>query len=512
MVAAAPSIESDPDFARRRFLTFVSVVVAGTTYASAVTVANAVLPQMQGDLSVGLDQISWVVTASIVAGAIGMPVTPWLAQRFGPKQLLIASLVAFTFASTMIGLSSSIGEVVTWRILQALAGAPILALSQIFTINAYPEEKRGMAMAWWSIGLTCGWVFAPTVGAYLAEQGSWQVVFFLFAPAGLLSIALCVAFVPATDTDATLEFDWFGFFALSIALLGLQVVLNRGQRLDWFDSSQIVVWALIGGVAFYLFVTHSMTTRKPFIDWGVFRDRNFSVGILLTMTFSLVSFTPLVLVPAMLQQLRGVDVETIGLIFVPRGAIQLVVMLMAAPLIGRVDSRLLISSGFVLYAIGSGMMAGHTLEVGEWDMIWPLTLQGMGMSIIWLPVFHMMYLTLAERYRTNAAALLGLAHSLSSSAGVAIAVTLLTRTSQTANAELAAHVVPTNELLNFPQYRGWDLEVVESVAAIQSEVSQQALMIGYSNVYWLLTWVCVGAVAITLVFGSSGRKAPPAAA
>ena len=310
MVAAAPSVESDA--VRRRWLTFGSVVFAGAAYGGATTIANTVLPQMQGDLSVSLDQISWVITAGIVSGAVGTPPTPWLANRFGEKQLLIASLIAFTVSSTMIGFSATLGEVVLWRILQALTGAPIMALSQSFTINAFPDEQRGMAMAWWSIGLTCGWVFAPAVGAYLADQESWRMVFFIFAPIGILSIVLCSVFVPATSKDDKLEFDWFSFIALSTALMGLQVVLNRGQRLDWFESSQIVLWALIGALALYLFVVRSLTTRKPFINWGVFKDRNLCVGVLLTFTFAYISFTPLVLIPSMLEQLRGMEVQTIG--------------------------------------------------------------------------------------------------------------------------------------------------------------------------------------------------------
>ena len=479
-------------------------MIAGTVYGGATTIANAVLPQMQGDLSASLDQVSWVVTASIVAGAIGTPTTPWLAARFGAKQVLIGSLVLFTFASTMIGVSSTLPEVVVWRIIQSVTGAPILALSQTFTLSAYPPVYRSRVLAIWSAGLTCGWVFAPALGAWLADLHSWRSVFLILAPLGIGSIVMCAVFVPPTQRDSRLQFDWFGFAVLAIALAGLQIVLNRGQRLDWFDSGQLLIWTAVALVAFYLFVAHSLTTKRPFINWSIFRDRNLSVGILLVFTFAYISLTPLVLTPGMLEQLRGLELVTIGFVLVPRGIVQLIVLFAMAPLVGRIDARILITIGFAIYAVGSAMMANYNLSVGVWDVIIPLTLQGVAMSIIWLPIFNMMYSTLDANYRTDAAALMGLAYSISSSAGVAVSVTLVSRTSQTSTEELSSHLVPSNELLRHPEYAGWDLNAVESLAFMQAEVAQQALMIGYVNVFWMLTVVCVAAIPIVLIFGTSG--------
>ena len=504
MVSVAENLE--PGVAFRRVLTFASVVYAGAIYGGATTIPNAVLPQMQGDLSASLDQVSWVVTASVVAAAIGTPPTPWLAGRFGAKQLFIGSLIAFTFSSAMIGLSNSLTEVVIWRILQALTGAPILALSQTFTLSVYPESHRAKVLAVWSIGLTCGWVFAPAFGAYLADQQSWRLVFLILAPMGIAAIVMCAVFIPATDKDTKLQFDWLGFFALSLALAALQIVLNRGQRLDWFDSTQILIWTGLGVFALYYFVAHSLTTKKPFFNWQIFKDRNLAVGALLTFTFAFISLPPLVILPSMLEQIRGLEVVTIGFVMVPRGCIQLLVLIAITPLVGRVDSRFLISSGFLLFATGSWMMSNFNLTIGLWDVIIPLSMQGIAMSIIWLPIFNMVYSTLATRYHTDAASVVGLAYNISSSAGVAVSVTLLSRTSQRSNEELISNVVPTNELLRLPEYTGWDLTTLESLASIQAEVAQQALMIGYVNVFWLLTVICLAAVPIVVIFGTSGIR------
>ena len=275
----------------------------------------------------------------------------------------------------------------------------------------------------------------------------------------------------------------WGFFALSLALASLQIVLNRGQRLDWFDSSQILIWAVLGVISVYFFVVHSFTTNKPFFNWQIFRDKSFAVGTLLTLTFAFISMPVLVIIPPMLAQLRGLEVVTIGFVMVPRGCVQLVVTLIVARLIGRIDARVLISFGFLLFATGTLMMSRFNLSIGLWDVIIPMIMQGAAMSIIWLPIFNMMYATLEERYRTDGASVTGLAYSISSSAGVAISVTLISRSSQTSNEELSSNVVLTNELLRYPEYSGWDLSAVQGLASIQAEVAQQALMISYVNVF-----------------------------
>lgn len=494
-----------PGAALKRALIFFSVMWAGAVYGSATTVANVVLPHMQGDLSASLDQVAWIVTASVVAAAIGTPPTPWIAARFGAKQLLMASLIAFTLSSAMIGFSTSLLEVVVWRIIQAVTGAPILVLSQTFTLSTYPEEKRGPVLAIWSIGLTCGWVFAPAIGAYVADQQTWRLIFWVMAPLGISAAVLCGTFVPRTRNDEKLSFDWTGFIALSIALAGLQIILNRGQRLDWFESPQILFLLGLSLIALYFFVVHSMTTKNPFFKWEVFKDRNLAVGVVLTFSFAFISLTPLVLLPSMLEQLRGLDTVTVGFMLVPEGVVELIALLIVAQFIGRIDSRLLISFGFLLYAAGAWLMSNFNFSIGLWDVIIPLCMQGGAMAIIWLPVFHMLYSTLDTKLHTEAAAMVGLAYSISSSAGIAISVTLLSRTTQTSTEELATHVIPTNEVLRLPEHRDWALDSIEGLAAIQAEVAAQAQMIGYVNIYWLLTIICLVAAPIAVIFGSSGR-------
>ena len=239
----------------------------------------------------------------------------------------------------------------------------------------------------------------------------------MLAPLGISAFVACAVFVPSTSKDEKLQFDWLGFVALSVALASLQIVLNRGQRLDWFESSQIILWTAIGLLSLYFFVAHSFTIRNPFFNWQVFKDRNLSVGIFLTFSFAFISLVPLVLLPTMLEQLRGLEVVTVGLMFIPEGVVELVGLLLVAQVIGRVDSRALIGSGFLLFAAGGWIMTNYNLLIGYWDVVIPLCMQGAAMSIIWLPVFHTLYSTLDTKFHTEAAAMVGLAYSISSSAG-----------------------------------------------------------------------------------------------
>ena len=483
-----------------KWLILITAVFTTGVYASAVTVANAVLPQIQGDLSASLDQISWIVTASIVAGAIGSPPTPWLAARFGLKAMMIGCMLTYTVTSALIGTADTLGTLVFWRVCQAMMGAPIIALTQTLVLNAFPPERRGLGVALWSIGITGGWVLGPSFGTMIVELSSWRFAFLVFGPLGLIGVVLCATLLPRYPRDRSLQFDWFGFLSLSAGLAALQLVLNRGQRLDWFDSAEIITFTVIGIAGLYFFAVHSATTRRPFLDWAVFRDRNFCIGLTITATYAFTSLAPLLLIPTMLQDLRGLEVLTIGLLLVPRGLVQIVTVLLMSPLIDRMDARLLVLIGFTGFGASSAMMASYNLDIGIWNVVIPTLLQGIAMAFISVPMMKITYATVSAHLRTHAATLTGLTYTIASSIGVAASVVVLTRTSQTNREELAAHVDPTNELLRFPEYAElWDLDVLENLAAIQIEISKQAMMIGYVNVYWMLAVLSICTLPLVLL-------------
>ena len=475
-------------------------------YGSAVTVAGAVLPQIQGDLSASLDQISWIVTASIVAGAISTPTTPWLAARFGIKRLMIACTVGLTLSSALIGSAESLETMVLWRICQAAMSAPIIALTQTLVLGVFPPHKRGVGVSLWTAGITGGWVLGPTFGTLLVEWANWRFAFFSFGPLGLIGIALCVFTLPRSEANRALSFDWLGFALLATALAGVQLVLNRGQHLDWFESPEIIIGSIAAGGAFYFFVVHSITNRKPFINWNVFHDRNLFLGMLILMAYAYISLAPLILIPTMLQDLRGMELVTIGLLLVPRGIAQLLTTLLISPLVDRIDQRILIAVGLIGFGLGCWLMAGYNLSIGVTHLMLPTIVQGVSMALIAVPTMSLAYSTLAAELRTDGATVLGLGYTLASSMGVAVSVVVLTRSAQINREEFAGLVSADNELLRFPEYSAsWDLEPLENLVAVQGEISAQALMVGYVNVYWMLALLCLATLPLLLLApGSRG--------
>ena len=490
-MSAAPE-ESRPGGMAAIWGVTVVCVYCNATYGAAVTVAGAVLPQIQGDLSASLDQVSWIVTASIVAGAIGTPPTPWLASRFGRKTMMVACVALITGFSILIGTAGTLGEMVLWRVLQAFTSAPIIVLTQSLMLDAFPAKRRGLCLSIWTMGITGGWMLGPTLGALLVEWANWRVAFLIFGPLGALAVLVCIVGLPKSEKDQSLEFDWLGFFLLSVGLGALQLVLNRGQRLDWFDSPEIWMATGVGIAALYFFTVHSFSVKNPFIDWSILRDRNLIVGLALLMAYAFISLAPLILIPTMLQDLRGFELLTIGLLLIPRSIAQLVTIAFMSFLIDRVDPRILISTGLVGFAIGSWMMASFNLDIGVGNLMIPTVVQGISMGLISVPIVSVAYATITPALRTHAATLTGLSYTVASSMGVAVSVVVLTRSSQTSREELAAHVIPTNELLRYPEYsKAWNLDVMENLVAIHGEIGQQAAMIGYLNVYWMLAVLCL---------------------
>ena len=480
-------------------LGFWSITLGAWCYTFATTIGTALLPQMQGDLSVGLDQVTWVVTAAVVAGAIGIPPTPWLAARFGTKNLLVGSMIAFTVSSALIGAAGSLEEVILWRVCQAIFGAPIFVLSQSLCIGLVSYERRGTAMAIWSVALTTGWVFGPTAGAYLADWYSWRVSFFIIAPISVVATIACAVFLDRVDEDRKLEFDWTGFVALSVVLLAVQMVLNRGQRLDWLDSAEIIGWLALAALALSVYLGHTLSSRLRFIRWEVLRDWNLSYGLVLCALMSGMSLVPLVLIPPMLTSLKGLEVTTIGLVFVFRGLVQIVVMMLLGPLLARYDPRWLCAFGFLVFAYGCHLLSGYNQDVGLWDIYFPHVFFGIGSSFMWMSIFYMMYATVKAEYYDDAATLVSLSFNVVSSAGVALLVALLTRGLQINTEQIGAHFVVGDERLLFAEHAAYALDRVSGLATAWAEVAEQAVAIAYANVFRLMMWLSLGALPMLLL-------------
>src|SRR5271154_4991725 len=321
----------------------ICVILATLMQALDTTIANVALPYMQGSVSATQDQIDWVLTSYIVAAAIMTPPTGWLAGRFGLKRLFLVSIAGFTAASMLCGLAQSLVEIVLFRILQGVFGAALVPLSQTTLLNINPKERQGSAMALWGVAVMAGPVLGPVLGGWLTSAYSWRFVFYINLPIGILAFLGMSTFLKETAGSATAKLDWFGFGTLSLAIGAMQVLLDRGEELDWFDSGEIVSEAIIAASAFYLFLAHTFTSDKPFVRPSLFRDRNFTAGVLFIAIIGLTYYASRALQPPYLQNLMDYPIVTAGLVMGPRGVGTMAAMMAVGKLMGRLDTRILLA-------------------------------------------------------------------------------------------------------------------------------------------------------------------------
>ena len=475
-----------------------TVTAATALYAMAVTIANVALPQMQGAMAATTDQIAWVVTFNIVATAVATPMTGWLAARFGQRRVMVYGVLGFTVATFFCGIANNLPELVAYRIVQGLCGAPLVPLSQAIVLDVYPKRLHGMATSFFGIGVVLGPIFAPSLGGYLSEIYSWRWVFFVVVPFGIMSFIGVWVFVREGSKQAGGNLDWSGFLALSIAIASFQLMLDRGERQDWFESTEILFEAAIAATAFYIFVVHSLTAKAPFLNPRLMLDRNFSIGLLLTLIFGMLNFTPMVLLPSMLKGLQGYPDSVIGLLLAVRGAgtlLGFIIMLFG----NRLDPRIWLVIGFSLQAIAGWGMAQFDINATTWDVIWTSVLQGLGVGLLWVPLTLITFATLEARYLAEGTAVFHLLRNIGSSIHISISIALVIRSTQVNYSDLSEFVSPFNEALKYPWARGlWSMENTAGLAALSTEIQRQSTMIGYINAFYF--YAATAAFVLPLVF------------
>src|SRR5690349_14221441 len=331
-----------------RMLITVCAMTATIMQALDTTIANVALPYMQGSLSASLDQINWVLTSYIVASAIMTAPIGWLSDRFGRKRRFMICVPGFTVASLLCAMAQNIQQIVLFRLLQGMAGAALVPLSQSVMLDAYPPQARGKAMAIWGMGVMLGPIMGPTLGGWLTDNYSWHWVFLINLPIGVGTVIGMMLFMEETEKHHHLRFDWFGFIALAVGIGSLQMLLDRGEQVGWFEASEIWIEAIISVAGFYYFFAHTLTTDEPFVRLELFKDRNFASGCLFMVVIGIVLFGTMALVTPFMQNVLGYPIQTAGYLLGSRGVGTLITMLVAPRLMRMVQPRYLILCGLLL--------------------------------------------------------------------------------------------------------------------------------------------------------------------
>ncbi|ABK48453.1 drug resistance transporter, EmrB/QacA subfamily [Shewanella sp. ANA-3] len=487
-----------------------SVMLATIMQALDTTIANVALPHMQGSMGATQDQISWVLTSYIVAAAIFMPLTGFLTARIGRKRVFMWAVVGFTIASMLCGAAQNLEQIVLFRLLQGVFGASLVPLSQSVLLDSYPPERHGSAMALWGVGVMVGPILGPSLGGWLTEYYNWRWVFYINLPFGLLAWFGLAAYVKETPLDHSRKFDLLGFAMLSLAIGALQMLLDRGESLDWFSSREIVIEAIIAGMAFYLFIAHIFTHKHPFIEPGLFKDRNFSVGLIFIFIIGIILLATMALLPPFMQTLLGYPVIDVGYLLAPRGVGTMIAMMTVGKLAGKVDVRYQIFLGLMLTILSLWEMTGFNTNITGWDIVRTGVIQGLGLGFIFVPLSTITFATLAAKYRNEGTALFSLMRNIGSSIGISVVITYLAQHTQMNHAAFADYIHPFSFALKHAvDLHAVDLSTTQGIALLNAEVNRQAATLAYLQDFRLMMWVTLSAVPLVFLLKGVHKKPKP---
>ncbi|WP_312794950.1 DHA2 family efflux MFS transporter permease subunit [Tianweitania sp.] len=489
-----------------RGLITVSIMLATIMQVLDTTIANVALPNMVGDLGASQDTINWVLTSYIVAAAIMTPVTGWLSDRIGRRELFLTSVIGFTISSMLCGIAWSLETMVLFRVAQGLFGAAIVPLSQTFLLDINPKERHGQAMAMWGAGIMVGPIVGPTLGGWLTETLNWRYVFFVNLPVGIIAVLGCTAYLPHVAKRLR-GFDFFGFAMLSLGVGALQLMLDRGAEVDWFSAVEIWIELGLSITGFWVFIVHLATRHDAFIDPAIFRDRNFVTGLVFIFVIGVILLASLALLPPMLSRLFNHSTITTGLVMAPRGVGTMISMILVGRLVRVVDARILVVTGLSLTSWSLYDMTGFSPQMDDWLIIQSGIIQGLGLGLVFVPLSTIAFATLEPRFRTDAASLFSLVRNLGSSIGISVVTVVLTRNTQVNHSELAASINPFN-----PNLQGISPGAAAGNPTLLSQmdqlVNQQAAMISYVDDFKLMMIVTLCAIPLALLL----RKPKAAAA
>src|SRR5215471_1800718 len=476
----------------------VSVMFATFMEVLDTTVVNVSLPHIAGSLSASIDEATWALTSYLVANAIILPMTGWLAGMFGRKRLLMLSVVGFTAASFLCGLAPTLGTLIFFRILQGATGGALQPLSQAVLLEAFPPQDRGKAMGFWGLGIVVAPILGPVLGGWLTDNYSWRWVFYINIPVGIASIVMTKLYIfdPPYLRRESRHVDYWGIGMLAIGIGALQIVLDKGQQDDWFESNQIVALAIISAVTLIALVWHELTTDNPIVDLRVLKERSYAVGVFLMTVVGFVLYGSMVLLPIMLQTLLGYPPLQAGIAMAPRGIGSFLMMPITGLMTGTLDPRKLLSVGLI---VGGGTLlwlAGVNLQAGYWDIFWPQFMQGVGMSLLFVPLTTISMDRIPREKMGYATSLFNLMRNIGGSVGIAVTGTMLARHSQSTTSTLGANVTPYDAASQSMMYQfraafmaaGADAVTAteRAYAALFGLVQRNATMVAFVGIFQLM--------------------------
>ena len=508
----APSSQAgaigDASIGPNKILSSIAVLLAVLMVILDMTIVNVALPDMMGTLGATPDQITWVLTSYIVAEAIIIPMSGFLAERFGRKRVLTVSVAGFVISSMLCGQAHTLLQMVFFRLLQGAFGASVVPLSQATMVDSFEPEKRGKAMAIWGIGVLLGPIMGPTVGGFITDHLGWQWVFYVNLPIGIINLALIAAYIrPTPYTGAPL--DWFGALLLAAGVGSLQMLLDRGNSEGWFSSQLIIGLAFVSFICLVMFTLRSFNRPDAILKLNLLKDRNLATSTFLIMAFGVGMLSTIALQPLFLEHLLGYPASTAGLVMAPRGIAVAVGMIVVATLIQHIDSRWLVFAGLTLSAAGTYVTTRYNLDVDRFWIIAPSIVQGIGMGMIFVPLSTLAYQTLPKEASDQAASIFNISRTIGGSLGIAIGATVLTQATHENLQTLGAGINPYNPALRaWLNSTGLSLSDPHTQQLLSYELTRQSTMIGFIEAFGFVTLSFLVLIPFVLLLKQTGTASP----
>jgi DHA2 family multidrug resistance protein len=484
----------------RQWLILLSVQFTTILFGLTATSVTVILPQLKGTLSATQEQISWVLTFNLVATAIATPLTGWLAARLGWRTLMVVSVAGFTAASMLCGLVSSLESLLALRVLQGAFGAPIFPMGQTIVLTSFHRSQHPFILMMWGVGGVMGPILGPTFGGLVADALNWRWTFFLILPLGVAAGLIAFAALNDEEKGRARAFDYTGFAFIAVAIAATQLLFDRGQRNDWFSSPETIAECVLAGVFFTMFAMHVLTTRAPLFEPGIFRDRNFTIGVFVALVMGMLQYVPMVLFPPLLQELQGYPETTIGYLIAARGLGNLASFCIVAQL-SRFDARLCLFIGLSIQAIAGAIMGGFGMEITAGRVMGSNALHGFGFGLSYTPMAMLAFSTLPTRHMTQANAVFALIRMLGSSVFVSVTLVVFAHSMAEASVHLASAITPFSRDLIAPWVTAvGHLGESHVLARLAGEIQRQASMIGYINAFHLMTLIPILTAPLAWLF------------
>jgi DHA2 family multidrug resistance protein len=476
-----------------------------------ISVVNVSLPHIQGSLSAGLDEVTWVLTSYLVSNAIVIPISGWLASRFGRKRYLLFSLILFTGSSMVSGAAPSLAVLIFARIIQGIGGGGLQPLSQAILLERFPAAEKGMAMAIFGMGVVLAPILGPVVGGWLTDAFSWRWVFYINLPVGILALFLVMIYIedPPYIRRLKLAIDRWGLLFLILGIGALQIILDKGQRDDWFSSNFILYLSLLSAVSLAAFILVELRTSHPVVDLRVLRVRSFAAACAIMFMGFFAIFASLVLLPLYLQNLMNYTAFWAGVVLGPGGMASFLAMPVAGILMRRgVNPRTLLALGLLIVSVSLWMMSQFNLQAGFWSVAEPRIVMGVGMGLFFVPLAASAFVEISKEETGNASGIFNLVRNLGGSFGVAFITTILARRSQVHQNFLVGHINPFSPLFGdlqsqIKQFLTMQDPAIASVKGslmvIYLEVQRQAQMLAYNDSFWVLAWIAGALIPLTFL-------------